>query len=127
MNRGTGQDILERDAGGNPVSQPVSPPIEGAADDNEQELLGRLRQIESLLADIRGQVDATLRERRHREFSVARLTGALLQALVVGLVIAAVADWAYRADPAFQLVKLAFAGVLQLGALTAFVMSRQRS
>jgi hypothetical protein len=49
----------------------------------------------------------------------------VLQFLVVGSAIAAVADWAFQAELGKQLVMLMFAGVFQLGALTAFVLSRE--
>ena len=88
------------------------------------ELLGVLQRVAGLLEELRGRFDTSTREQRHREFSAARLIGAILQALVLGFVFAALADWAYGVKEGPQLVKLAFAGVLQLGALTAFVLSR---
>jgi len=97
-------------------------PTRGPGPDNDS--LATLRRIVQLLDEIRGRLDIDARARRHRQFSLARLLGALLQALVVGLVIAALADWVYGAALGAQLVKLVFAGVLQLGALTAFVIAR---
>jgi len=84
-----------------------------------------LRRIEELLAEIRARLDTVAQLQQHREFSLARLIGAVLQALVVGLIIAAFADWAFQAPPVQQLIKLLFAGVLQLGVLTAFIVARE--
>jgi len=87
-------------------------------------LLAVLERMERVLSETRGRLEAAERSQRHREFSLARFAGALLQAVVVGLIIGALSDWAYEAPPAQQLVKLAFAGVLQLAALTAFIVAR---
>ena len=87
--------------------------------------LAVLRQIERSLEEIRARLEARARAQRHREFSFARLLGAMFQVLVLGLVIAALSDWLYQAPPGTQLVKLAFAGVLQLAALTAYLMARE--
>jgi hypothetical protein len=111
------QHFSERPASTLPLATPGLP-------DTGEELLPALRRIERLLVDIRGHLEATARAHRHRDFSLSRLVAALLQALVVGLVIAALADWAYQTPPGAQLVKLAFAGVLQLGALTALVLAQ---
>lgn len=96
-----------------------------------EDLLAALQRVEEVVKDIRGRlegmgewVETTTRERRHRQFSAAWLIGSLLQALVIGFVVAALADWAFEAELGRQLVKLALAGVLQLGALTAFVLAR---
>ncbi len=84
-----------------------------------------LERIEGLLREIRGQLETMGRVQRYRDFSPARLIGAILQSLVVGFVIAAVADWLYQASAGTQLVKIGLAGVLQLAALTAFVLARR--
>lgn len=109
--------------------QSPEPTDEGAAsaapERTTDELLASLRRIERLLEQVRQRLEVTERATRYREFSLARLIGALLQALVVGLLVAALADWAFQGSPAQQLVKLTFAGVLQLGALTAFIMTRE--
>ena len=127
MSQEQDEHVFGKESAATPVAYKTSPaPVHtessqrGAGDES----LAVLRQIEQSLDEIRGRVDTATRAHRHREFSVARLIGALLQALVVGFVIAALADWAYQAPPAGQLVKLAFAGVLELGALTAFVLAR---
>lgn len=108
---------------------PTDPIDEGAASATPErttdELLASLRRIERLLEQLRQRLETTARAERYREFSLARLFGALLQALVVGLLMFALTDWVYQGSPAQQLVKLAFAGVLQLGALTAFLLARE--
>jgi hypothetical protein len=48
----------------------------------------------------------------------------VLQVIVGGLVVLALFDWLLGAPVDGLLVKLVFAAVLQLGALTAFVVSR---
>jgi hypothetical protein len=83
-----------------------------------------LRHMERALEEIRGRLEATARARQHREFSLPRLLGALCQMLVVGLVGVALADWTYQGPSARLLVELVLAGVLQLGALTAYVLAR---
>ena len=88
-------------------------------------ILQSLEHIDRRLDDIRRTLDALAREKRHREFSPARLLGSILQALVAGLVLWAVSDWAFAADRGVMLVKLAFAAVLQLSAHTAFVLGRE--
>jgi hypothetical protein len=98
----------------------------GSEREDLAELAAVLVRIEHALNEVREHLEASEHERQHREFSIARLLGSLLQALVIGLMIAALADWVYGQPEARQLVKLAFAGVLQLGALTAFLTARDR-
>ena len=118
-------------------------PVEGAADDTAaapapgprlarprrrstaDELLAALERVERTLVELRRSVDTGVRERRHREFSAARLIGSILQALVLGLVLWALSDWLFAEPREGLLVKLAFAGVLQLGALTGFLLGRE--
>jgi ABC-type transport system involved in cytochrome bd biosynthesis fused ATPase/permease subunit len=83
-------------------------------------------RMERLLRQIRGALDTTAREAKYRDFSALRLVGAILQVFVVGLVVMALLDWIFAASAGSLLIKLAFATVLQLSALTAFVVSRQR-
>lgn len=92
-----------------------------------RELVDSLRQLEQAVNQVREQLDRISRERTHRDFSIARLLGAMLQAIVIGLLVVAVADWVFAAPPARQLVTLAFAGVLQLAALTAISAARSSS
>ena len=89
------------------------------------ELLARLRHIEELLEELRRTVIATVREHRHQEFSLARLLGSILQALVAGLLLWALTDWVFGEPRDVLLTKLAFAAVLQLAALTGFVLGRE--
>jgi hypothetical protein len=97
----------------------LEPPVQPA------DPLLALPRIERLLTGMSDRLEALTRERQHRDFSLARLIGWVLQFLVVGSAIAAVADWAFQAELGKQLVMLMFAGVFQLGALTAFVLSRE--
>ena len=67
--------------------------------------------------------------RRHKEFSFTMLAGRIAQAIVIALLVWALSDMIFIGVSSgetvgFPLVKLAFAGVLQLVALTAFVASR---
>jgi hypothetical protein len=78
-----------------------------------------------VLGEIRGALDAAERERQHKEFSSLRLIGAILQVVVGGLVALAVLDWVFEAQVEVLFVKLAFATVLQLIALTAFLLWRR--
>jgi len=87
---------------------------------------GNLERMEKLLAEISASLDSNAREQAHREFSLSRLTGAILQVLVVGLLLAAAVELLLAGALAGVLIKLAFAGVLQLSALTAFVVARPK-
>jgi len=86
-------------------------------------LLGR---VESQLQRIAGRLEAEERARQFHDFSMARLIGVFLQLLVLGFVVAALVDWRFDNPEARQLVKLAFAGVLQIAALTSFVVAREK-
>ena len=81
-----------------------------------------LQRMEKLLQGIRGALDATAREERHAEFPLRRLVAAVLQVIVVGLLFLALLDWLLDAGTDAVLIKLAFAAVLQLTALTAFLV-----
>ena len=89
--------------------------------------LASLQHMESLLGQIRGSLDASARAGEHREYSFWRLLGAVFQVIVGGLVALALLDWLLQAPSDSLLIKLALAAVLQLSALTAFVVSRDRS
>jgi hypothetical protein len=108
---------LDADTG----QRPQHPPDRSAS---RPELLSTLERLERTLDQMRGGLDATAREQRHREFSLARLVGAIAQVLVVGLVLWALCDWVFN-ELGQVLVKIGFAGVLQLGALTAFLLGRE--
>jgi hypothetical protein len=84
-------------------------------------------RMEQLLGRIHGALDAGVREREHRELSYARLAGAILQVIVAALVALALLDWLLHGVVNSLIVKLAFAMVLQLAALTAFVISRRNA
>ncbi len=83
-----------------------------------------LRRIERLLVEIRGRLETLNRAQQHRHFSAARMIGAVLQMVTVAFLLAAVVDWVYQSPSATQIIKLLFAGVVQVCALTAFVMAR---
>ena len=102
------------------ASDPAETPSPSAA-----EMLPVLQRIERVLGEIRGVLDAAERERQHKEFSSLRLIGAILQVIVGGLVALAVLDWVFEAQVEALFVKLAFAAVLQLIALTAFLFWRR--
>jgi|GEM_PF-2162022 hypothetical protein len=87
------------------------------------ELLATLERLERTLDEVRGGLDARVRQERHREFSLAWAVGAVVQVLVVGLELWALSDWVFG-EYGQILYKLSFAGVLQVGALTAFLMGR---
>jgi hypothetical protein len=89
-----------------------------------QELLVTLERLERTLDEMRGGLDATVREERHREFSAARLIGSIVQALAVGLVLWALSDWVFG-ELSQVTIKLGFAGVFQMGALTALLLGRE--
>ena len=77
-----------------------------------------------MLGEIRGTLDAAVRGKEHRDFSVGLLVGSILQVIVVGLLALSLLDWVFGATSGSMLIKLAFASVLQLSALTAFVVLR---
>ncbi len=89
-----------------------------------------LARIENNLAEVRAHVNATNRESRHKQFSFTLLAGGIAQAVVMALLVWALSDVIFvsgtsgAAPLGLPLVKLAFAGVLQLIALTAFSASR---
>jgi hypothetical protein len=83
---------------------------------------GSPARLEHLLGEIRALLEQQQRVHRYREFSPARLLGALTQAFVIPMTLWALADWALAADHQAVLVKLGFAAVLQLMALSAFVL-----
>lgn len=94
--------------------------------DPSSDLLATLQRIDHTLDQLHGRLETLTRAQRHREFSAARLVGVILQILVLALVFVAAMGWTYGAKEGRLLVELAFAAVLQLGTLTAFVVSRDR-
>lgn len=90
------------------------------------EVAPAFERMERLLRQIRGALDTAAREAKYRDFSPLRLAGAVLEVFVAGLVVMALLDWIFAAPAGSLLIKLAFAIVLQLSALTAFVVSRQK-
>lgn len=100
-----------------------SPPPDAAVLD---ERLAALQRIDRGIFELRGLIEAKLREDAYHEFSIARLIGAVLQVIVVGLVVLALLDWIFSGPLNTLLTKLAFAAFFQLAALTGFVVSRSR-
>ena len=94
----------------------------------EAELL--LARIEKNLSEVRAHMSATSRESRHKQFSFTLLAAGIAQAVVLALLVWALSDIIFGSGTSgptplgVPLVKLAFAGVLQLVALTAFIASR---
>jgi hypothetical protein len=85
--------------------------------------LATMSRIERSLDALRAAVDRFAREERHHDFSALRLFGAVAQALVLGLLCWALSDWIFGVDKSVLMTKLGFATVLQLIAMTAFVVS----
>ncbi len=85
-----------------------------------------LARIEKRLEEIRGLLNAQVRERQHREFSAALLVGVVVQIVAGGLIGMALLDWIFQAPTASLAVKLGFAAVFQLVALTALALWRMR-
>ena len=105
------------------------PPPASAGELAPQEAAAAIGRLEGLVREIRGALDASAREQEHREFSIARLFAAIAQALSIGFLLWAALNWMMPADGGeggVIVIKLLFATVLQLMALTAFYMSRQR-
>ena len=84
-------------------------------------------RVERLLEEIRGALDAKARDDRYKEFSVTRMAGSVLQALVVGLMAWSLSDWVFQLPAEALFIKLGFAAVLQLTAMTALLMSKEDS
>lgn len=83
-----------------------------------------LRHIDAALNDIRANLDALARDRERRDLTAGRLTGAVAQSLVIALLAWAASDWIFGVAFETLATKLGFALVLQLLALTGFLLSR---
>ena len=105
-----------------PTTGPEAPPSQHRAADPPR----RLDRIERMLDEMRGHLDAQLRERRHQSFSALRLIGALVQVLVCGLLVYAAITWVSQGSDRALFASLAFAIALQLLALTAFLADERR-
>ncbi len=84
-------------------------------------------RMEKLLSQIHGALDANVRESEHREFSSWRLGAYFIQILVLSLIVLALLDWILQGPVAELFVKLAFAGVLQLCAITVFLLTHTKT
>jgi hypothetical protein len=107
-----------------PSRSPAEASAPRAAEDADR-VVGALQRIERQLDAIRGRLESDDRAGQYRHFSLARLIGALLQAMVVVLILASLSDFVFQAPIANLIAKLSFATVLQLGALTAFTIARE--
>ena len=83
-------------------------------------------RLEALLKKIHDALDARAREEEHRDWSYLRTAGVILEIIVGGLVVLALYDWILYGPVNTLVVKLAFAMVLQLAALTAFFVSGRK-
>ncbi|MCG3129084.1 MAG: hypothetical protein CHACPFDD_03993 [Phycisphaerae bacterium] len=83
-----------------------------------------LERIDAALADIRAHLDALARDRERRDLTAGRLTGAIAQSLVIALLAWAASDWIFGVAFETLATKLGFALLLQLLALTGFLLSR---
>jgi chromatin segregation and condensation protein Rec8/ScpA/Scc1 (kleisin family) len=108
-----------------PVATELPTATEVAPRRPARDLPAMLQRIEYLLGELHRTLDATLRVQQRREFSIARLLGSILQALMCGLTLWALSDWAFGEPHEGLITKLAFAAVLQLAALSAFTLGRE--
>jgi hypothetical protein len=95
-----------------------------AASERLRDSAAALERIEKHLRAMRDALDTAAREDAHRQYSAGRVIGAVLQVVVGGLVALALVDWCLSAPAEALLTKLAFAAVLQLAALSAWLVSR---
>lgn len=112
-------DTYERNAAARPLATEIAP-ASGSS---------KIEEMSRDIAAIRATLDHATRERDFKDFSYVRLIAFIAQILVAALLAIALTD--VFVDPNLRqpspvVVKLLFAGVLQLGALTAFFMSRGR-
>ncbi len=108
-----------------PEPAPPGPPLAAEpADPLEASLL----RMERHLSEIASSLESLERERRHKDFSPLLFIGPIAQALVVALLLWTTSDafFAKLPNTGYMLIKLGFAGVLQMGALTAFLAHRRR-
>jgi hypothetical protein len=117
---------LASDTASAPEQPPAPPPPASGSDLRSEDAAAAIGRLEGLVREIRGALDASAREREHREFSIARLLAAIAQGLAIGLLLWAALDWLMPGErgEGAPVVKLLFAIVLQLMALTAFYVSR---
>ncbi len=103
--------------------RPETPGAEAPDAKNQPASLPASERVEKLLREIRDLLDVSARESQYKDFAMMRAAGAVLQAIVVGLLLWALSDAFFHAGAGAILVKLQFATLLQLGALTAFYLS----
>jgi hypothetical protein len=83
-------------------------------------------RTEQTLAQIRDLLEMQARERQFQTASPLLIVGLVVQVAVVGLIALALLDWAFANFAAPLYIKLLLAVVLQLLALTVFVVTREK-
>lgn len=106
-----------------PMTNPEPSPSQESLPEDVRHAFERL---ETLLKKIHGSLDARAREREHRDWAYLRTVAVILQILVAGLMVLALFDWILYGPVNTLIVKLAFAGVLQITSLTAFIISGKK-
>jgi hypothetical protein len=92
------------------------------------DLLDALAGIQHRLDDVAGQLRQLNRMRRHREFSIARLVATIAQLLVVAMmfwIVLGIMDLGNIAENSALTLKFLGALIMQMFALTFFVIDRQ--
>jgi hypothetical protein len=88
----------------------------------------RLAKIQTMLSEILLELRQQNRMKIHSDFSYSKLIGAVCQLLVVGLlfwIIIGLADLGEISGPAGTMIKILAAILLQVLALTFFILDRQ--
>lgn len=85
-----------------------------------------LTRTEQTLVQIRDLLEIQARERQYQTASPLLVVGLVVQVAVVGLIALALLDWAFGNFAAPLYIKLMLAVVLQLIALTVFLVTRER-
>lgn len=110
------------------ATRTTSSATDSATDADRSTRNGGLEELNRNVDVIRGIVEQATRERGYREVSFIRLAAILAQILVAALLVMAASDVVFDpslARPTPTIVKLLFAGVLQLIAMTAFLTVRR--
>ena len=92
-----------------------------------EEINHSFERLEQLLSQIHATLDTNAREGAHREFSSWRPAAYFIQIIVLSLIVLALLDWILQGPGVGLFVKLAFAGVLQLCVVTAFLLTQKKS
>lgn len=108
-----------------PIDAPAAPT---SSSHTKGDVLEALAGIQRRLDDVAGQLRQQNRMRRHREFSVARLVATISQLLVVALIfwiVLGIMDLGNIPENSSLTLKFLGALILQMFALTFFVIDRQ--